>query len=142
LEVFVKLCALFAVVLFSSIGFAATETPEHLPAKLVCKAATASSKLARSFRIEKLDTKQPETTIEDAELLDLSADQSLVQVSFSNQCDNDYSFVFFTTDLQALTDGSLKEVKGLLNYFNAQLTDIKPSTNQTGETVPVVCSLK
>ncbi len=126
-----------AALLISQLSFAAVK----FPATIHCKAPKALSKMVRSFSITDLNTESPKSSIPDTSSLDHTNDRDyILQVSFSNECDNSYGLIFYAQDLARLAKGEIKKVSGLMNYSDAFMPE-KPNRQSDEETITVICTL-
>ena len=97
------------------------------PATLECQIQIGHNEgLPNTFTIEKLNTAEPEISIPDAGLMEDLDEQklaasSILQLSFSNECDNMYDIVLFTADLEKLAKGKVAQVAGLISGGNADI---------------------
>lgn len=122
-----------ALILMSSSAFAGI-----LPDKLVCQSKATSTNV-KSFEITELNTFEPDSTIYDSSFLNLTSDAGEVTVSFSNQCDNWYQVKFNLKELRELKKQLRKEVVGVLNYSDVNLSDARNSEEPEEEKVQVIC---
>lgn len=126
--------------LFATI--ASAKAPEYkLPSAIQCT-SKATSPDVQSFTIKKLNTKRPVASIPDQGLMEPLEETYLVQLGFSNECDNSYGLIFYGSDLQLLNEGKVKSVKGLLNYSSVDLDErLGIEGESTSETMQVDCTL-
>lgn len=140
-----KSAQILCLISLCSVGtaFASDFSPKDMPANLKCYAKMQG--VAPGFKIEKLNTKQPEATISDTSMLDYTVGNNVVEVSFSNECDNGYGLVFFTTDLIKLKKKEIKKLTGILNYSNADMYEGMPEAERerapSDLTTVVTCTL-
>jgi hypothetical protein len=131
-----KNIALAALVLaFLPVAARAERRVPQRPVAVACEAPLANE-MARSFRITRFDTKEPGTNLDARIDGEIGVDPMRVEFCANNGCDNSYCFVFFTDDLDLLARGKTKEVTGLMNYFNAEMTG---EDFEFGQTVPFTC---
>lgn len=142
-----------SLLLFSVIASAETATYEdakpelvaQFPATLKCTSG-GISELVRSFEITKLDTVEPESTIEDASLMDppqvAKAPYGSDRYGFtlSNQCDNGYGIQFFVEQLVALKNGTIQKIYGVLDYGDVYIFE-ETSELTSGEKIVITCTL-
>jgi hypothetical protein len=88
-------------------------------------------------RLRSSQAPRPDISL-DGGLLDLEQKQDSVVVSFSNECDNLYTFTFKNEDLEALTTGGSKTLTASLFFFNA----FEEMESHGGRTLQVECSLR
>lgn len=137
-----KTILLLSVLSFSSMAMAQSVVADKtLPASITCVSEAASSAV-KAFEITELNTTSPDSTITDSGLLDFEITNNLVDITFSNECDNYYGLVFYKIDLASLKSGAKLEVKGLLNYGDVELSEARNTEDQIEETVTVTCRLK
>jgi hypothetical protein len=107
------------------------------PATIVCQVPSRNSAFAaKEIKIIAFDTAEPKAEGLDGGLLDpLEADQFSTRFIFSNECDNYFSFLFFTDDLEKLAKGKLTRVTGLVQASEAD----DPPGERRAE--PVSCSV-
>lgn len=126
-----------AIVLsFSLSAFAAGKLPDSLKCK-----SNALSSAVQSFEITEITSLEPDSTIPDASLLNLSVDAGTFEVSFSNECDNGYTISLELEDMRALKARKVKEIKGKLSYSDVELSEARNSEESEEETVEVTCTL-
>jgi hypothetical protein len=127
-----------AIALASSLSaFAGTSLPDAI----TCKSNAVSSAV-KSFEISEINSFEPDSTIPDSGLLNLSVDAGTFEVSFSNECDNGYTITLQIDDLRALRMKKLKEIKGTLTYSDVELSEARNSEEAEEEKVAIVCKLK
>ncbi len=127
------------------IGFSVTvyaDDFKSLPSAINC-VSQAKSQNPRAFTIRKLNTAEPTSSLRDTSLLETEFYKDyLLNISFSNECDNAYGLVFFKSDLVDLKSGKLKRVKAMLNYFDVELAELLgEAVENPNETVAVTCTL-
>lgn len=113
---------------------------ERLPDSIKCKSDALSSAV-KSFEITEINSFEPDSTIPDASLLNLSVDAGTFEVSFSNECDNGYTVSLQIDDLRALRAKKVKTIKGKLSYSDVELSEARNSEEAEEETVEISCSL-
>ncbi len=114
----------------------------EMPANLTCKGDIAG--IEGSFDITGFNTLDKREVLGlDVSTEPADVDNSVIRFWSSNECDNSYTFVFFTDDLRALQLGQLKEVNAFVNYYNADVLG-SDDTQKTyaSKTINVTCSLK
>jgi hypothetical protein len=87
------------------------------PAAMVCNrpSRNPASSAPVEIKFDRFNTAKPNSNLADASLLDpLKADFTYTTFTFTNECDNNYEFLFFTQDLVRLTQGRVSRVTGLL----------------------------
>lgn len=129
--------ALFAAVLLvSSIPAFAKNSPRveatpelvaQFPATLKCTSGAFSSAV-KAFTLDNMNTLQPEASILDQGRMentqtwfDSDVDLNVIDLGFSNECDNGYGVQFYAEDLIALNAGSITQVLGLLDYNDVEV---------------------
>jgi hypothetical protein len=114
---------------------------QSLPDSIKCK-SNALSSAVQSFEITEITSFEPDSSIPDASLLNLSVDAGTFEVSFSNECDNGYTVSLQIDDLRALKAKSVKSIKGELNYSDVELSEARNSEEAEEEKVEIICTLK
>lgn len=120
------------------VAFSFSVSASTLPDKLTCISKATSSKVS-NFEILDLNSLEPDSTIFDSSFLTLTSDAGQLSVSFSNQCDNWYEVKFNLNELRELQKKQRKEVTGILNYSDVELSEARNSEEPEEEKVPVIC---
>jgi hypothetical protein len=132
------LFALLLPAVFSSAAHAEAMTTG--PSAIVCT-SKATDKNVRTLTLTDLNTEEPKISL-GLGLEDLSVG-GFVSVGFSDECESSYSFSWAKSDLEDLRSGKVKSIKGMLNYNNPNLDEIKSQGKEnTTETIAVDCRLK
>jgi hypothetical protein len=84
--------------------------------------------MAAKFTLSKLDTARPETDMDARVDGTIEKRGFITEFSANNGCDNSYSYVFMTEDLEAMAAGQLSLTTGLMNYFNSERGAEDPAT--------------
>lgn len=127
-----------AVALASSLSaFAGTKIPDAISCK-----SNALSTAVQSFEITEITSFEPDSTIPDSSLLNLSVDAGTFEVSFSNECDNGYTVTLQIDDLRELEAKTLTAIKGRLTYSDVELSEARNSEEAEQEEVDIICTLK
>jgi hypothetical protein len=110
----------------------ASDVADQRPPAIDCKIVQPPKELeaVASFKIEKLNTKSPNSNIVDTSLLDPIDDQKtkvsgVVNVSFSNQCDNMFEITLLQQNLVDLKDKKLKLISGVIGAYTADSKDLE-----------------
>lgn len=109
-----------------------------IPDSITCT-SKALSTAVQSFEITDITSFEPDSTIPDASLLNLTVDAGTFEVSFSNECDNGYTVTLQIDDLRALKAKTATEIKGTLTYSDVELSEARNSEEAEQETVEIIC---
>lgn len=91
-----------------------------LPSHLVC--IPEDSEAGQKIEITQFNSDDAEWNM-DGNFMGRTKDNLMYRIGFSNECDNDYSLLFFTDDLLALAVQKSKTVTGLLRFWNADVPE-------------------
>ena len=109
--------------LVSQAAFAAVVDKTQLPANIICSAPAAKVRSVRGFKITKLNEvgmkdgveAQPESSFRMG-FQEMSEDEMMVTISFSDECEGWYAVYFKEKDLRALKTGQITRLTGELEY--------------------------
>lgn len=112
--------SLVAFTLAPSQGRTAEVDLAAMPASLICAAPKAKVQNVRAFKITKLDQgtteeTQPESTFRMG-FQEMSEDEGMVTVSFSDECEGWYAVYFKESGLRDLKNGTISRLTGELEY--------------------------
>lgn len=111
-----------------------------VPDRIVC-AGQAIYEDARNFSIAGLGSDGPDISIRDAQFMEQSTDGESLDLSFSNECDNMYTFSVSKGDLAALAAGRVSSVSATLDYAQAGYEDPTDGDDEIEEKITVTCKL-
>ncbi|RYZ75932.1 MAG: hypothetical protein EOP05_06510 [Proteobacteria bacterium] len=137
---------LVAAVFTSSESFAAKVDQAAIPANLICAAPAAKVRSVRGFKITKLNDSSAEAQPESSFRMgfqEMSEDEGMVTVSFSDECEGWYAVYFKEKDLKALKTGTITRVTGELEYDDlGEFFPGHPDDGTTGhDKVDIVCKV-
>jgi hypothetical protein len=99
-----------------------------LPESLDCYIPEPPHEVVRSVILAKLRSRTPTTSIPDAPFFERDEDEGSLTFSFSNQCDNIFTWTFPREGLKRLANGFAEHVEGHLHF---QVSDMKEAAELT-----------
>lgn len=111
-----------------------------LPDAIKCT-SNGTSSAVQSFSILEINSFEPEATIPDQSFLQINVDAGRIEISFSNECDNGYGITLSIDDLRDLKNGKVKEIKGMIDYSDVELSEARNTEEAQEEKVEIVCRL-
>jgi len=91
------------------------------PSKITCQLVGEAKGLPKTVNIVKLDTDEPDSDISDTSFtgMSISANESPMEVFFSNECDNGYAFYFLKENLDSLARRQVSRITATLKGGSA-----------------------
>lgn len=133
---------LFLVIAFvlATTGIAlAEETPLKRPDNLVCR-AESKNPVVQIFKILDMNSDRPGTDIDARVDGRIEDEHGITSFAANNGCDNNYTWIFFSQDLDQMARGERKWVEGLMTFANSSSECVDSDNGCEGsETARVTC---
>lgn len=112
-----------------------------IPSELVCT-SKATSENVRTFSLTGLNTTEPDATIMDSGFMGMEVADGMLEMGFSNECDNSYGVKIELSQIEELMEGKRKTITGKLTYSDVALSEARDTEEEVEETVEITCRLK
>jgi hypothetical protein len=129
-----KILGITAAVILGCAGFSAANaaTTPNRPSVLKCTSPGRGA-APRDFTLSDFNTSKPQTDLDTASDSSIEDNGTVISFCGNNGCDNNYCFVFMSSDLSLMAQGKLTSTHGLMNFFNGD------SKTTDAETVAIHC---
>lgn len=135
-----KKSLIFAVLAaFATSAMASEPAPRKRPDNLVCTSDSTNT-IVQKFHLLGLNTDKLDSDIDARSDGPVSDEFGTTTVVGNNGCDNDYTWIFFSTDLDQLVRGVRKSVTGIMTFANSNSVCADEDC-ELAETIAISCEI-